>query len=204
MGLLLAAGLLCGCPQETGKSGASNPTPPAAGGGDTGKTPPADPGKTETPKETPKAAVAEENIWKTSGVGSVAEYKMVTDMTKPVAMKTEMTQSQTLKDKNDTDYTLTTVMTMNGTAMPANDMKLKWAVAGTATDATAPKMEELPNEKLSAGGTDFDCKHYRTVSEAAGVKSTTDSWMSKGLIVKSVTKNDNMTSTMELTKWTAK
>ncbi len=53
MSLLLAAGLLCGCPQETGKSGASNPTPPATNGGEGMTGPPPSTPAGDTKKDAP-------------------------------------------------------------------------------------------------------------------------------------------------------
>ncbi len=146
------------------------------------------------------AEKAVELFWKDAPVGSVYETKTVTDMTKPVAMKTEMTMKQTLKAKDDDGYTLTTVMTAGGTEMPGNDTTIEWPKAGGAEARDDVKSEKLDDEDVKVDGKAYTCQHWKTETEAAGVKSVVESWMYKGIVLKMKMKNDNMTMTMKCTK----
>jgi hypothetical protein len=204
---LLACGLLCGCP-ESGKTpapsapaGAAPAAPaaatakPADNAGDAMAAKPAD-------KPAEKASSAHENFWKEVGVGTVIEQHSVTDMVKPMAMKTESTTTITLKAKTDKDYTTSTTTAMaNIPAQPARDTTTPWETDAPAAAASdAPKPTDMGEDSVTVGSDTLKCKHWQTTSETMGVKSTTDTWMHKGFMVKMVMKNDNMTMTTETTK----
>jgi hypothetical protein len=208
--LLLASGLLCGCPKSSTPAAPAAPSAPAAAQSSAPKADQPKPADAPKPADQPKPAdkpadagakTAVESFWKDVGLGTVAQYSMVTDMQKPMKMKTEMTQTKTLSTKDDKGYALKVVTTANGAAMPAQEEKGEWmAPAGTASGSPANAPKDLGNEKLKVGAGEFDCKHWQTVADMAGVKTTTDTWMYKNLLVKMMMKNDNMTSTSELTK----
>ena len=188
----LAMGLFVwtGCP-EAGKT----TTPPTDG------TKPADVKPGDKPADKPADKAAEAKLfWKEAGVGSVYETKTVTDMTKPMAMKSESTMKQTLKAKDDKGYTLTNEMTAAGAAMPASDATAEWPKTGGEAAKTDAKTKKIGDEDVKVGDKSYKCEHWQTESEAAGVKSVTDSWMWDGLVVKMNMKNENMTMTMEATK----
>jgi len=83
-------------------------------------------------------------------------------------------------------------------AAPTRRASGRSATTNAAPSKDAP--QDLGNEKVKVGAGEFDCKHWKMSSDAGGLKTTTDSWTYKSLLVKMVSTNDNMTTTMELTK----
>ena len=124
------------------------------------------------------------------GVGSSLEYSMDTHMEEPMASDTKMTTKQTLVKKTDKDYSIKNEMSMNGTAMPAGEPTVTpWATAGAA-DATAAKPTDLGSEKLTTPAGTFDCKKYKNEAKTGDMTTTSTSWMSKGIIIKSESKTE--------------
>jgi hypothetical protein len=199
---LCASGLLCGCPPANKTASAAAPAAPASAPAAPAAKPadkPAEAAKpADKPAETKTAAV--ESFWKDVGVGTSIEYTTVTDMQKPAKMKMEMKQTKTLASKDDKGYVLNVKNVVSGNASPGPDEKGEWVVAAPAAAPAKDGPQDLGNEKVKVGGGEFDCKHWKTESESAGVKTTTETWTWKNLLVKMSSKNDNMTSSMELTK----
>ncbi len=196
----LAMGLFVwtGCPEQ-GKT----TTPPAAGDKPAGDKPAGDKPAGDKPagdKPAENKGSEVKIFWKDAGVGSVVEMKTLTDMTKPMAMKTESSMKQTLKAKDDKGYTLSTEMTAGGQTMPASETTVEWPKTGGEAGKTDAKNKKIGDEDVKVGDKTYKCEHWQTESETAGVKSVIDSWTHEGLAIKSVMKNDNMTSTTEVTK----
>lgn len=182
----LAAGLLCGCP-EGAKTGTDTTKPPETKTPD-GKTP-----ETKTP-EAGKTDTKAENFWKDAGVGTVVEYKMVTEA---AGTKTEMTQKQTLKSKDDKGYVLTNEMKMGETAMPATDMPMEWPKTGPATDAKPdPATKDMGDEDVKVGGDTLKCKHWKTDKDG----TVTETWMHKGTLMVKMNMTGPTKMTNEMTK----
>jgi hypothetical protein len=165
------AGLFCGCP-EGDKAGDKKHDDKKADG------------KTDDKKGDAPAA-AEENFWKTVGVGTVAEYKMN-------AGGTDMTMKYTLKSKDDKGYVLSTETIMaNVPPQPATDGQMTpWEVKSDAKpDPNAPKVETKVEDCKVAAGT-FKCTYAKV--------GDNESWVTgKVLIVKTMSGGK---PGMELTK----
>lgn len=202
----LSFALLTGCPEagkttsgsNTGNGDAASKPTDTGKGADAGAKPADDKGGSSS------SSAANEIFWKDAGVGSVYESHMVNDMKKPAEMKMESTTTQTLKAKDDKGYTLSgeskTTMMGNTTTTPMPDQTIPWPTTGGETAKSDAKVQDLGEETVKAAGSDYKCKHYKTEMDMGGVKGTTESWMYKGLVVKSVTTSENGTMTMEMTK----
>ncbi|MEZ0230141.1 MAG: hypothetical protein ACAI25_16075 [Planctomycetota bacterium] len=158
-------------------------------------------GQTDTWSAVPPGEKADGIFWRDAGIGSIYETKVVTDMKKPMEMKSETVLKSKLKAKNDRGYTLETEMAVGEMKLPATDQEVEWP-ENQRTPDTGAKVEELGDEDLKVGGETYRCKHFRTESDASGMKTTTESWTHRGLVIKSVSKNENYTVTMEATRIT--
>jgi len=141
----------------------------------------------ETTKPGPKppdpaelAAAAAQNYWNGVGLGSVAEYRVVSE--NPMG-KTTTTLVKTLRSKNAEGYTLTTESVEGGNKIPGADETLSWI-----PDPNLPKGAEVGTEKLTVGNETLECRHTR-LQDPGG---TTDLWAYKSnLTVKLVRKTPN-------------
>jgi hypothetical protein len=85
---------------------------------------------------------------------------------------------------------------MNGTKVPVPEQTNPWPKKAEPAGNTT----ELGKEKLTVGAGEFVCEHVKMETDAGGVATKIETWMSNGLLVKSVTTNENMIVTTELTK----
>jgi hypothetical protein len=105
-------------------------------------------------------------------------------------MQGGMTQDNEITAKTDDEMTVSTTNKIpNVPDQPAtvNKIPLKVKSDGTtaATPANPPKV--VGKETLKVSGQSFDCEIYENVTEVAGQKYTTKSWMAKKypMIIKS-------------------
>ncbi len=151
----------------------------------------------------PAGEKAEGEFWRDAGIGSVVETRVVTDMKKPVEAKSESVMKQKLKAKDGNGYTLETEFAVGDMTMPATDQVFPWLEKQRAEPPPPDtKVEDLGVEDLKVGTETYRCKHVRTESVADGMKTMTESWTHRGLVIKGVSKNENLTSTIEATRIT--
>jgi len=167
--------LVCGCPQEQAANSTTTP------GGDT------KPGDKPADKPADKP-VKVENWWKGVGKGSVAEYKMSMNMTKPAPYKSDSTIVKTLDSKDDKGYLLKVVTTSAGNATPSDEPGT-WDAAAAAPDPKTTT-KDLGKQKIKAEGGEFECEGTESVRDDAGTKTTSETWTHHGLLVKMTTKSE--------------
>lgn len=163
--------------------------------------------KKTDPKTDPKSDGAKiDHPWLKYGEGSWVELQISTKMTKPVASESEMTTKRTLLKKGDKlKFKLETKMTKPAAMeMPAQETEEDAKIAGGSGTGGTGGAKELGkgDEELDVAGKKVKCKWVETEYEMNGKKTTTKSWTSDevpGGVVKSVTKNEDMESTMVVT-----
>ncbi|MBI2900598.1 MAG: hypothetical protein HYY17_10460 [Planctomycetes bacterium] len=147
-----------------------------------------------------KAVKVAKHLWKEWGKGTLVSYKMVNEFS---GQKMEMTMTMELVDKDDSSYTIKTVMEMPGGVK--NETTQKYEVdpkageggSGTGT-GEKPKMEK-GKETIKVPAGEFDCEWVQTESSGTVTKAWNSDKVPGGL-VKSHTKMAAGTTVMELVK----
>jgi pSer/pThr/pTyr-binding forkhead associated (FHA) protein len=165
--------------------------PPA----DTAGDPPAE----DPPAETQPADDKVETAWAKVGVGSVFEFKSVTDM--EVAgnkMTTEVTIKYTVKEKTDTEAVVTMETVIPNVPPQTNEQR--FPLVAEVTEGESETEAETKEESIEVPAGSFDCTYTKTTTTTNGQETVSEVWLPEDfpLPVKSVTKAPTSTTTMEL------
>jgi pSer/pThr/pTyr-binding forkhead associated (FHA) protein len=153
--------------------------------------------KTESAKtEEPEGEEKIENPWKDFGVGSRFVFKL---KSKGTGYETESTMTYTLLELNDEKAVVEMKTEMKAMPKPTIN-KLDFPFKGKEGEEKKPLEEKDETLEVPAGK--YDCTYRKFENEAAGQKSTTESWTSDDLplviAVKSVTTSKAAVTTMTL------
>src|SRR5580700_5436541 len=127
---------------------------------------------------------------------------MTTSAVKPMAFKSESTMTTTLKAKTDKGYTTSMQMSMpNVPTMPAQETTIPWPTTNGPDASNDFKPTLLGTEDVSVGGEKLSCKHWSMVTDGGGVTTNVETWIYKGtLVIRMISKNENMTTAIEATR----
>jgi hypothetical protein len=137
--------------------------------------------------------------WSTVAIGSVFESRTVTHLERPfVHDESETTTKQTLVARNDSEASIK-IEISEGTKLSVQDMKIPFR-SNEAPPCEGTTVTTVDDECTVPAGT-FQCTRTTVeVRHGDDIKSTV-TWTAKSIPVpiKSVVKNENMTTTTELT-----
>src|SRR5215471_15971553 len=138
--------------------------------------------------------------WSSASVGSVFETKTVTRLEQPFEHQTETTLKQTLVAKNDLEATVKLEIA-EGSAVSTMERKIPLR-HGAQPVPSAAKVT-TSTEKCTVEAGTFDCTRTSMEVHQGDATRSTVTWMAPTIPVpiKSVVKNENMTTTTELIRF---
>ncbi|MCW8128815.1 MAG: hypothetical protein KIS92_00390 [Planctomycetota bacterium] len=139
---------------------------------------------------------AAENPYKKAKVGQWSEYKTVSEI---MGTKTEVKAKTTITAKDEASVTLSTVTEVNGTALPAQTVVIKFEDLEKAQQTVKSEELEKGSETLSVGGKSYACTWVKTkvTAEANGAKSVTIAkvWVCEDVPLSGLVKSESTTTT---------
>jgi hypothetical protein len=144
--------------------------------------------------------------WASFKPGSYSKMRIVSDMTVAGnAMKTEMSVTYTLLQSTAEECVVETEFVMANVPSQKNQIKIALGVPQAAP--VEPPQQKKGTEELTVGGKKLTCKWVEMDSTAAGMTTTVKIWTHEsvpGYTVKTLTKNPNLTSVMEVVEFSSK
>ena len=136
--------------------------------------------------------------WSTVAIGSVFETKTVTHMDRPFVHDTITTTKQTLVGRTDAEAAVRLEMTTDGSDPVATEIKIP---LGQRTKPCPEAAVTTANEKCIVPAGLIDCTKTSVELRQGDVIKSTVTWTAARIPVpvKSVVKNENMTTVTELT-----
>jgi hypothetical protein len=137
-----------------------------------------------------------ENPWRTLGIGTAFEARIVTHVETPSALETETIQRQTLTARDARFATVRVEVVTNGIASPARES----LVPLDSLDGEEPAPAASEDVTVPAGT--FACRKSVVETREGGATTTTETWTAPGLPlpVKRVVRGAGATATLELVK----